>query len=76
MNTSGAGEMGVGEKGVGEMRQIIGETGVSEMGIGETGTSRSNSTKIRLQNTEQLQPQQKYRLGTISNIKLIGGGGL
>ena len=28
--------------------------------------------KIRLQNTKQLEPHQKYRLGTISNIKLRG----
>ena len=28
--------------------------------------------KIRLQNTKQLEAQQKYRLGTISNIKLPG----
>ena len=33
------------------------------------------SQKNRLQNTKQLEPQQKYRLGTIGNIKLLGGGG-
>ena len=32
----------------------------------------SNSKEIRLQNTKQIEPQQKYRLGTISNIKLLG----
>ena len=31
--------------------------------------------KIRLQNIKQKEQQQKYRLGTISNIKLLGGGG-
>ena len=31
--------------------------------------------KNRHQNTKQLEPQQKYRLGTTSNIKLLGGGG-
>ena len=33
----------------------------------------SSSTKIRLQNTKQIEPQQKYRRGTISNIKLLEG---
>ena len=35
-------------------------------------TQGSNSTTIRLQNTKQLEQQQKYRLGTISNTKFIG----
>ena len=34
---------------------------------------RLKQHKIRLQNTKQLEPQQKYRIGTISNIKLLGG---
>ena len=30
--------------------------------------------KIRLHNIKQIEPQQKYRIGTISNIKLRGEG--
>ena len=33
-----------------------------------------NSTKVRLQNIKQREPQQKYRLGTISNTKKNTGG--
>ena len=33
-------------------------------------TQGSNNTKMRLQNMKQIEPQQKYRLGTISNIRL------
>ena len=36
-------------------------------------SSPCEPAKNRLQNTKQLEPQQKYRLGTISNIKLLGG---
>ena len=36
---------------------------------------RFKQHKIRLQTIEQIEPQQKYRLGTISNIKLRGGWG-
>ena len=35
----------------------------------------SNNTKTRLQNIKHTEPQQKYRIGTIRNIKLLGGGG-
>ena len=28
----------------------------------------------RHQNIKQIEPQQKYRFGTISNVKLLGGG--
>ena len=35
---------------------------------------RLKQQKNRLQNTKQLEPPQKYRLGTISNMKLLGGG--
>ena len=35
---------------------------------------RLKQTKNRLQNINQMEPQQKYRLGTNSNIKLRGGG--
>ena len=35
---------------------------------------RPKQHKNRLQNTKQLQPQQKYRLGTISNITTVEGG--
>ena len=34
---------------------------------------RLKQHKIRLQNTKQLEAQQKYRIGTINNIKLLGG---
>ena len=40
---------------------------------------RFKQHKIRLKNIKQIEPQQKYRLGTISNIKQLGvcgGGGL
>ena len=35
---------------------------------------RFKQHKIRLQNIKQIEPQQKYRLGTISNIRFRGGG--
>ena len=34
---------------------------------------RLKQYKILLQNIKQIEPQQKYSLGTISNIKLLGG---
>ena len=34
---------------------------------------RFKSIKIRLKNIKQTEPQQKYRIGTISNIQLLGG---
>ena len=33
----------------------------------------ANSTEIQHQNIKQLGPQQKYRLGIVSNIKLLEG---
>ena len=35
-------------------------------------TLGANSTAIQHQNILQLEPQKKYRLGTLSNIKLQG----
>ena len=37
---------------------------------------RSKQHKIRLQKIKQIELRQKYRLGTTSNMKLLGGGGL
>ena len=37
---------------------------------------RLKQHKIRFQHKKRLKPQQKCRLGTISNLKLLGGGGL
>ena len=31
------------------------------------------TTKFQRQNIKQLEPLQKYRIGTIVNIKLLGG---
>ena len=36
---------------------------------------RSKQHKIRLQNINQTEQQHKYRLGTISKIKTLGGEG-
>ena len=33
----------------------------------------ANSTEIQHQNIKKLGPQQKYRLGMVRNIKLLGG---